>query len=152
MGLLQVRALGIVTVQTERRRRLRQVEIKLGLSNLSGLVRDVAGVTTHVQGGVSATFCRDIQSRVVAAQAEVLFLIARLGLQQLILIIGDVRVVALETVSHCRGMNFTFYVSGIFICVASKTQCIRSGRDQLDVCYVFDCADFMATGTTHGDR
>src|SRR5271166_3934405 len=152
MRLLQVRALGIVTVQTERRGRLGEVEIKLGLSNLSGLVRDVAGVTTHVQGRVSTTFCRDVQSGIVAAQAEVLFLIARLGLQQLVLVIGDVRVVALEAVPHCRGMDFTFYVGGILVGVAGKTESGWSGRDQLDVRYVFDCADLVATGTTHGDR
>jgi hypothetical protein len=150
--LLQIRTLGIVAVQTEGWRHLGQMEIKFGLSNLSGLMRDVAGVATHVEGCVSAALCRDIQAGLVAAQAEVLFLIARDWLQQLILVIGDVRVVALKTVSHCGGVNLTFYVGGIFVCVASKTQCVRSGRDQLDVSYIFDCADLMAAGATHGNR
>jgi hypothetical protein len=71
------------------------MEIKLRLSNFAGLMRGVAGIATHVKGGMPATLCRNIQSRLVATQAEVLFLIARDWLQQLILVLCGMRIVAL---------------------------------------------------------
>jgi hypothetical protein len=114
-------------------------------------VRNVASIATHVEGCVSATLCRNIQSGRVATQAEVLLLIARLRLQQLVLIIGDVRVVALEAISRRRWVNLTFDVGGIFVGVAGKTQSVGSGRDQLDVGYISNGADLVAAGATHRD-
>jgi hypothetical protein len=61
----------------------------------SSLVCDVAGVAAHVKRGVPAAFLRHIHSGFVAAQAEILLLVAGHWLQQLVLVIGSVRIVAL---------------------------------------------------------
>src|SRR5271166_499347 len=85
--LLQVRPLGIVAIQTQGRRGLRQMEIKLRFSRFSGLVGYVAGVTTHIDSGMTATFRRNIRALTVATQAEIVLLISGRSLQQLILIV-----------------------------------------------------------------
>ena len=59
---------------------------------------------------------------------------------------------ALHAIAHCRRMHRTFNIVGIFIRVASETKPVGRGRDQLDVGYVSNRADFMATGTAHGNR
>ncbi len=58
----------------------------------------------------------------------------------------------LQTVAHCRGMNLAFYIDGILVRVAGKTESVRSRCDQLDVGYVFYGADLMATRAAHSDR
>jgi hypothetical protein len=73
--LLQVRALDVMTIYTERGRRLGEMKIEFGLANLSRFVGNVASVAAHVERGMAAAFLRHIQPGGMAAQAEVFFLI-----------------------------------------------------------------------------
>ena len=59
---------------------------------------------------------------------------------------------ALEAVAHSRRMDLTLYVGGILVRVASKTQRIRRGRDQLDMSYIFGGANLVAARAAHGNR
>lgn len=150
--LLQLCALGIVAVEAECRGGLRQMEIKLGLPHFAGLVGGVASVATHVEGRVPAALCRNIQAGLVAAQAEVLFLVAGDWLQQLILIIRGVGVVALEAVPNRWTVHRTFDICRFLVGVAGQAQTIRGRGDQLHPSYIFIGSDFMTTGATHRDR
>ena len=53
------------------------MKIELGLANLSRFVGEVAGIASHIQGSVAAAFLRHIHTRVVTAEAEILFLVPR---------------------------------------------------------------------------
>ena len=80
--------LRVMTVETECRSVLGQVEIKLALTALSGLVGHVAGIAAHVQRCVTAAFLRDIDSDFVASQTQVCILaVAAQGFMQLVLIV-----------------------------------------------------------------
>jgi hypothetical protein len=73
--LLQVGALHVVTIDTKGGRRLREVEVELGFTHLARLVRGMASVATHVEGGVPAAFLGNVYAGIVAGQAKVLFLV-----------------------------------------------------------------------------
>ena len=75
MSFLQVCVLCIMAVQTERRGRLGQMEPVLCRRFGARLVGEVAGVTAHIESGMTAALLGHIQSRLVATEAEV-FLIA----------------------------------------------------------------------------
>lgn len=74
--LLQVGTLHIMAVDTKCRRSFSQVIIELRLTHLARLVRGVASVATHIERGMAAAFLGNIQASVVAAQAQVFFLIS----------------------------------------------------------------------------
>jgi len=74
--ILQGSVFHIVAIDAERRSRFGQMEIKLGLSDLANLVRNVAGVAAHIESGVAAAFLRNIQSLLMAIEAEILSSIA----------------------------------------------------------------------------
>ena len=71
--LLQVRTLDVMTIYTERGRRLGEMKIEFGLANLSRFVGNVATVAAHVEGGMAAAFLRHIRPGRMTAQAEILF-------------------------------------------------------------------------------
>jgi hypothetical protein len=123
--LLQVSTLHIMAVDAESRRSFGQVIIKLRFPHLAGLMRGVASVAAHIEGGMAAPFLGNIQAGVVAAQAEVFFLISNLGLQQLKFVVRLVRIVALDAIAHGWRMNRTFYVVGILVCMAGQTESVR---------------------------
>jgi hypothetical protein len=79
MRLLQAGVLHVVTIDAQRRSALGQMKIELSLPRFSGLMRGVAGVASHVEGGVAAAFFGDIQSLLVATQAQILPLVSRFG-------------------------------------------------------------------------
>jgi len=118
--LLQFCALSIVAVEAEGRCGLRQMKIKLYLPHFASLMGNVAGVATHVEGCVPAALCRNIQAGLVAAQAKVLFLVTGDWLQQLILIIRAVGVVALEAVPNRWTVHRTFDISRLLFGVAGQ--------------------------------
>ena len=74
--LLQVGVLYVVAIEAKRRRRLGEMKVELGLADLPCLVRDVAGVAAHVEGGVAAAFLGNVHAGLVATQAKILFLIS----------------------------------------------------------------------------
>ena len=59
---------------------------------------------------------------------------------------------ALHAVAHRRGMNRTFYIGSILVGVASQTEGMRSGRNQLYASDILRGANLVATRATHGDR
>ena len=152
MRFLQVCTLYIVAIDAKRRRRLGEVIVELRLAHLARLVRRVARFAAHVEGGMPAALLRNVDADLVATQTKIFFLIPRGWLQQLILIVRGVRIMALHAVAHRRGMNRTFYIGSIFVGVASQTESMRSGRNQLYASDILRGADLVATGAPHGDR
>jgi hypothetical protein len=57
----------------------------------------------------------------VAGQAKVFFLAAGGGLQQLVLIVGFMGVVALQAGPHSRRMDCALQVGGVFVFMAGQT-------------------------------
>ena len=150
--LLQVGVLHIVAIDAQRGSVLGQMVIKLALAPLARLVRDVASVAAHVEGGVAASLLWNIRSLRVAAQAEIVFLIAGGWLQQLVLVVGSMRIVALHAIANGRWMNRPLISRGVFVGVAGEAQLVGSGGDQLYARDVFVDPDLVATGTAHRNR
>ena len=147
----QARVLRIVAVEAQRRSRLGQVIVELDLALLAGLVGDVAGVAAHVQRRVPAAFLGNVQSLVVAGQAEIFVGAARSRLQQLVLVVRLVRVVALEAIAHRRRMDRAFEVGGVLVGVAGEAKRVRGGGDQLHAGDIFVHPDFVAACATGRD-
>ena len=89
-----------MTIDAQRGSVLGQVEIEFALAPFARLVRDVAGVAAHVERGVAAALFRNIRALGVAGEAEIVFLVARGRLQQLKLIVGGMRIVALQAIAN----------------------------------------------------
>src|ERR1039457_6313923 len=122
LRLDQAGVLGIVAIEAQRRRRLGQVIIEFDLALLADLVSYVASLATHVQRRVTAALLRNVQSLLVAREAEVLVGPTRSWLQQLVLVVGSVRIVTLEAIANCRRMDRAFQVGGVLVGVAGKTK------------------------------
>src|SRR5208282_3973726 len=110
-GLVLVRLLQrcifwIVAIDAERGRRFGQMEIELSLSDFTGLMRGVTSVAAQVERGVAAAVLSGIRgSNVVAGEAEIVLLVARFRLQQLVLVVGRMRIVAGQAIANCRRMH-----------------------------------------------
>lgn len=150
--LHQAGFLHIVTVDAQRGSVLGQVKIKFAFAPFPRLVHGVAGVATRVQRSVAAAPIRRIRPLRVASQAEIVFLIARGELQQLILVVGGVRIVAGQAIANRRRVHFTLDLGGIFIGVAGEAELVRSGGDQLYVSVISIDPDFMAAQAAHRYR
>ena len=74
--LSQFLVIGVVTVEAERRRILRQMKTVVALGGVPGLVRDVASITAHVKCRVPAAFFRNVEALTVATQAKILLTVA----------------------------------------------------------------------------
>ena len=120
MGFLQVCILRIVAIKTERRCSLGQVELVFRGWRGTGFVGDVAGVASHVERGMTAAFRGHIQPGGMATAAEVFFRIAGDGLEELILIVTAMRIVARETVANRRGMDRALDVGRLLVSVAGN--------------------------------
>src|SRR5664279_1529082 len=148
----QARVLGIVAIEAQGRRRFGQVIVELDLALLADFVGDVASLTTHVEGGVTAALWGDVEALDVAGEAKILPLIAGCRLQQLKLVVGLMRVVTLNAVAYRWRMNFSLEVGRILIGVAGEAKRLRRGGDQLYAGDILVDADLVATGTTSRDR
>lgn len=71
-------------------------------------MRHVASVATHIESRVPAALVGNIQALGVAVKTEILSLLTRQWLQQLILIVAGVRIVTLQAISDSRRMNCPF--------------------------------------------
>ena len=131
---------------------LGQVKIELGLPDLARLVRDVAGVAAHVERGVTAAFFGTFNPGLVAGQAEVCPSVARGRLEQLILVVRRVRIVALHAIAHRRSMNRALDIGSVLVGVAGEAERVGRGRDQLDPGDVFVDPNLVTTGAPHRDR
>ncbi len=153
MSLDQVRVFGVVAIEAERRSSLGQVIIELNLAALSGLVRRVAGLATHVERRVPAAVLGNIYTFVMAAKAEVLVLGSAAGrLQQLVLVRRAMWVVALDAIANGWGMYLSVDLSGILVGVAGDAERLRRGGDQLYASDIFVDANLVAARAAHLDR
>ena len=150
MSLLQIGILRIVAIHAKRRRRLGQMEAVLHRRFGAGLVGDVAGVAAHIESGVTAALLGHIQSGLVATEAEILFLAARNRLQELILVVAGVRIVAREAVANRGRMHRPLDVSRFLVRMAGDAKRSRRGGDQLDAGNVFIDPDLMAAQAAGG--
>src|ERR1700687_373974 len=152
MALLQAPVLRVMAVETECGSALGQMKIEFGLARFTGLVSGVAGLASQIKRPMAAAFCRDVQPLCVALETEILALVSRLGLQQLILIVAGVRVVTLDAVAHRWRMHRTFEGRGVFLRMASQAEGVRSRSDHLDAGHIFIDPNFVATQAARRDR
>jgi hypothetical protein len=88
----------------------------------------------------------------VALQAKIGVLGGAVGrLQQLVLEIGDMRIVALQAVAHRRAVDVAFRLAGVLIGVAPEAQLDGCDGGQLDARNVFAYTQFVAAQTSRGD-
>ena len=136
-----------MTINAQSGRRLGQMVVKFLFAALPDLVRDMAGFATHIQRRVPAPRCGNVKTLRVASQAEVFALTARCRLQQLVLVIADVRIVALKAIANRWGMDFPFQIGGVHAGMAGETEGLRCGGRELNPGDIFGYADFMTAGT-----
>ena len=148
--LLQARVLGIVTIEAKRRRRFGQVEIEFWFPFFSGFVRHMAGLASHVERRVTTAFFWNVQPDLVTAEAEILFLSTGTRLQQLVLVVARVRIMALQAIADRRTMNCTFEIGSVFVGMAGEAQGRRRCSDQLDAGNVLVDPDLVATHAACG--
>lgn len=147
--LLQIGIAGIVAIETKRRRPFGQMKIVFQFAQLAGFVGGMAGIATHIESGVAAALGWYVLAGIMASEAEILFGIAGNWFEQLILVIGNVGVVALEAIAHRGRVNRTFNIGRFFVGVAGQAESHGSGGDELDVSDVAIDANFVATGAAH---
>ena len=127
------------------------MEIKFRLAHFPGLVRDVASIAAHIECGMATPLLGYVQSFFVTIEAEILALVPRRGLEQLILIVAGMRVVTLDAVSHSGRMHRPFNSGCIFVRVATEAQRLRSRSDELDAGYVFIDPNFVTAQASRGN-
>jgi hypothetical protein len=74
--ILQVGVLGVVTVETKRRSRLGEMEAVFSRRLRSGFVGSVADIASHIERGMATALLRNVQTGLMATEAEVLFFAA----------------------------------------------------------------------------
>ena len=141
----------VMAIDAQRRNRLGQVIVELLFTALSDLVRRVTGVATHIKRGVTAALFGDVHAFRMAIEAEVFSLVSIRRFEQLELVIGSMRIVALDAVANRGRMDRAFERRGILIRVTSDAERLRSGRDQLDARDVFVDPNLVAAQASHGD-
>ena len=127
------------------------MELEFAVRASARLVGNVAGVAAHVEGGVPAPLLRSGQPHCVTLQAEILLFSAGGRLQQLILIVRDVWIVAVEAVANRRQMDLSFYLGSILVAVARQAELDWRGGDQLYVSNVTVGANLVAAQTAGRD-
>src|SRR5579864_234189 len=128
------------------------MRFELDLSPLAVLMCQMAGIAAHVEGGVSAAVLRDINSDVVAAQAEVLFPRgAGCRFHKLNGVVRLVRIVALHAITHCRRMDGLPSLH-LLLVVAAEAKCLGRRGDQFDPRYIPVDSDFVAAQAAGSDR
>lgn len=151
MRFLQVGVLGIVAVQAEAWRRLCQMEIKLCLSNFAGLMSNVARLTTHIECGMTAAFFWNAYGLVMAGEAKIVFLISGGSLQQLVLVVGDMRVMAGQAVPNRRLVDRALAVGRVLVGMTGDAQLVWGRSDQLYPGYIFVHPDFVTAQASGRD-
>lgn len=143
--------LGVVAVDAQRRDRLGQVIVEFLFAFFADFVCHMAGVTSHIEGGVAAAFFWHVQTLGVAIETEVFALLSGRGFQQLIPVVGTMRVVTFDAVAYGGRMHGAFQRGRIFVGVAGDAQRLRSRSDELYASDVFVDPHFMAAQTARRD-
>jgi len=151
MRLRHGRVFGIVAIQAQRRGRFGQVISKFGIRARARFVRDVAGFAPHVQRRVMASLGKPLLTLRVALRAQVFFLPAGSRFHQLELVIGLVRIVALQTIADRRAVDQTFRRGRVLVGMALKAEFDGCDGGEFDAGDVFTNAEFMTAQTAHCD-
>jgi hypothetical protein len=100
---------------------------------------------------VPAAFLRDIEANPVTGQAEIALLIARSGLQQLKLVIGGMRIMALQAVANGRTVDSALELRCALVSVTRETQTGGRRGDQLYAGDIFVDPNFMTNVAAEGN-
>lgn len=103
-----------------------QVIPKFTFGTRSRLVIDMAGITTRIERQMAAAFFGHVQPDAVAAQAKIILLVSRSRLEQLILVIGRMWVVALQAVAHRGAVDGSLDLRSILVRMAGEAEAYRS--------------------------
>lgn len=146
MRLAEVGVVRVVTINAQRRRVLREMELEFPTGTLTRFVRHVTGGAAHIQGGVTTALLGRIYSGVMAGETEILGL-AGTGhiFKQLVFVIGAVRIVALKAISRGRGVDLPLDLTGILVGVTLQTEAEWRGGRQLNAGDFFVATHFVAT-------
>lgn len=149
--LLQGGVFRVMTVHAQRRGRFGEVELVLGRPVGAGFMCCVTGVAAQVEGSMAAAFFRNIRALRVAAETEIVFLLAGSRLQQLILVGGSVRIMASQAIPNGWPVDVSLDLRGILVAVAVEAKLVRSSRDQQYPRDLFVDPDLMTTQTAGGN-
>ena len=152
MGLLQASVVWIVAIQAQRWWTLGQVKIEFHFSPFTSLVRLVACLASHIQRYVPAAFFRDIHSRRVTRQTQILFWGSRSRLQQLKSIVCGMWIMAFQAIAHRRLVHRSLYFRSVFVRMACQAQTVRCGGNQFYAGDVLINPDFVATCASGRNR
>ncbi len=122
MSLLQSGILDVVTVQTKGGGRFGEMEFVIRGRFRSGFVSQMTSVASDIQCGMVAPFFGDVQARLVATEAKIFFCVAREWLEELILVIRAVWIVAGKAIADGGRMNRSLYLRRLHVRVARETE------------------------------
>lgn len=126
------------------------MEVVLRSKVRAGFMCDVASLATHIESGVTTALLRNIQTLVVAGQTKIVVLgRATRRLEQLVLVIGTVRIMASEAVTNRWLVHVAFNLGRVFIGMAAQAELRWSRRLQLDPGHILIHADFMTAQAAH---
>lgn len=97
--------LDVMAIDAKRRDAFVEVLVELDLADFTDLMRGMAGVAAHVERGVAATFRGHVRPLRMTVKAQVLALLAGSRLEQLVLVVGLVGIVALDAIAHGGRMD-----------------------------------------------
>jgi len=151
VGLDQRGVFDVMAADAKRGNGFGQVVVELLLALFANFVGRVATVASHVQSGVTAALFGNVEALSVAGEAKIVLLIAGHGFQQLILIVGSVRVMAFDAVADGGRMDRPFQRGRVLIGVAGDAERLRRRGRELYPGDVFIDSDLMAGQATHRD-
>jgi len=143
--------LHVMAIDAQRRNAFGQVLVELDLPSLTGLMCRVTGIAAHIERGVTTAFLGHVETLRVAIKAKILALLPATSLQQLVLILGNVRIVALDAVAYRWRMNCAFDRGRVFVTVTGQAESLRRRSGQLDASDVFVDANLVARSAAHLD-
>jgi len=151
VGLSQGVVFRVVAVEAQSWRRLRQVKLKFAIGSPSRFVVKVAAITTRIEGQMPAASFIHIDSDAMTSETKIALPVARRRLQQLILVVGSVRIVALQAIAKGRPVNDTLDSRRILVSMAFETQ--GSGRcgNQLHSRHISAHANLVTANTSRRD-
>ena len=88
----------------------------------------------------------------MTSQAQVLFFVARFRLDQQVLVVRGMRIVAFDAIADRRRMDRALQLGGVHVRVAAQAQRLGRGGRQLNPCDVFVNSDLMTAGAARRDR
>lgn len=123
--------------------------VELLFAALAGLVRSVAGFTTHVERSVPTALVGNVETLCVTVQAQVLCLVAAGGFQELVFVVGSVRAVALQAVADRGRMHHALDAGSVHVRMTGDAQGLRRVGGQLDPRDSLNGTDLMTTCASH---